>query len=306
MKTETKVVYKAFGLTIISDIPFPELPRVNEDVEHVDIVVKMDTFLKSGFHAKPFEFVADDFRLTVQIPDVGVFRIQKGKEIVISPFAGADEDLIRLYLLGSCFGALLLQRGCYPLHGSAVAVNGKAYAFVGNSGAGKSTLASAFMEKGYQLLSDDVIAVSLTQENKTALVTPSYPQQKLWQQSLDAFGVSNSPFRSIYGRENKFCIPVAHKYCSSPLPLAGVFELVKTDAECITIQPVLRLERLHKLFMHTYRQYLIPKMNLSEWHFASSAALATVLPFYQITRSTKGFTAHQLVEMILNTIQKED
>ena len=61
------------------------------------------------------------------------------------------------------YGALLMQRKILPLHGSAVAIDGKAYAIVGDSGAGKSTLASAFLNKGYQLLSDDVIAVSLSQ-----------------------------------------------------------------------------------------------------------------------------------------------
>ena len=61
-------------------------------------------------------------------------------------------------------GAILMQRKILPLHGSAIAIDGKAYAIVGDSGAGKSTLASAFLNKGYQLLSDDVIAVSLSKK----------------------------------------------------------------------------------------------------------------------------------------------
>ena len=67
-------------------------------------------------------------------------------------------------------GAILMQRKVFPLHGSAIAINGKAYAFVGDSGAGKSTLASAFLNKGYQLLSDDVIAVSLSQDENIHLL----------------------------------------------------------------------------------------------------------------------------------------
>ena len=50
--------------------------------------------------------------------------------------------------LGTCMGALLMQRKIFPFHGSAIAINGKAYAIVGDSGAGKSTLASAFLKKG--------------------------------------------------------------------------------------------------------------------------------------------------------------
>ena len=77
-------------------------------------------------------------------------------------------------------GALLMQRKILPLHGSAIAIDGKAYALIGDSGAGKSTLASAFLNKGYQLLSDDVIAVSLLNKKYCQLFIPSYPQQKLW------------------------------------------------------------------------------------------------------------------------------
>ena len=42
------------------------------------------------------------------------------------------------------------EKDILPLHGSAVAINGKAYAFMGNSGAGKSTLASALINQGYE------------------------------------------------------------------------------------------------------------------------------------------------------------
>ena len=37
-----------------------------------------------------------------------------------------DEDIIRLYILGTCMGAILMQRKILPLHGSAIAINGKA------------------------------------------------------------------------------------------------------------------------------------------------------------------------------------
>ena len=63
------------------------------------------------------------------------------------------------------YGCNINAKKNFPLHGSAIAIDGKAYAIVGDSGAGKSTLASAFLNQGYQLLSDDVIAVSLSKKN---------------------------------------------------------------------------------------------------------------------------------------------
>ena len=38
------------------------------------------------------------------------------------------EDKIRLLFLGTCMGALLIQRKILPLHGSAIEIDGKAYA----------------------------------------------------------------------------------------------------------------------------------------------------------------------------------
>jgi serine kinase of HPr protein (carbohydrate metabolism regulator) len=99
-------------------------------------------------------------------------------------------------------GALLLQRRVLPLHGSAVAVNGKAIAFVGESGAGKSTLASAFLGRDYPLLSDDVIPVRFSIDGDPH-VAPAYPQQKLWQESLNGLGMDSAHFKpSFKGKRN--------------------------------------------------------------------------------------------------------
>src|SRR5690625_2580817 len=146
-----------------------------------------------------------------QIEAVAIYLVKNGNEIFVSPFADAEVDQIRLYILGTCMGAILLQRRILPLHGSAVAIDGKAYAVVGNSGAGKSTLASAFLNRGYQLLSDDVIPVTLSDEG-IPIVTPAYPQQKLWLKSLERFGMSSDHLRPIIGRETKFAVPVSTQF----------------------------------------------------------------------------------------------
>ena len=99
---------------------------------------------------KQDEFVINKGLVMFQVPDIAIFAIQDGNKIFVSPMKEYEEDMIRLWILGTCMGAILMQRKVYPLHGSAVIINGKAYAFVGDSGAGKSTLASAFIQQGYQ------------------------------------------------------------------------------------------------------------------------------------------------------------
>ena len=115
-----------------------------------------------------------------------------------------------------------------PLHGSAIEIDGKAYAIIGESGAGKSTLASALLNRGYKLISDDVIPISFSKDN-IPYVTPSYPQQKLWESSLQEFGMCIRNYRPIIERENKFVVPVQSQFSIKPFPLAGIFELDKTE-----------------------------------------------------------------------------
>ncbi|WP_062109505.1 aldolase [Bacillus niameyensis] len=304
--TLKKIVYKAFGLHVQSDVPLPELPQIMGLGEDVDIVIQTKdlTDLWNDCAGSSPYFAMKGNMILFHIPGVAIYCIEDGMKIFVSPMKNAHADQIRLYILGSCMGGLLLQRRVLPLHGSAIAINGKAYAIVGESGAGKSTLAAAFLQKGYPLLSDDVIPITLSEET-FPIVTPAYPQQKLWQESLDAFGIESKGYRPIIQRETKFAIPVSAQFSTSTFPLAGVFELVKTEGDQPSIEPILHLQRLHTLFQHTYRNFLLNHLKLREWHFQITAAIANQTQLYRIQRPIDRFTAHDLTAMILETLNKE-
>lgn len=305
--TVKKVVYKAFGLKIWSDMVLPELVKSSEQEDNIDMVIEVADLSKrwSELATPPKKTVVTGNLFMFQLPNIATFAVQDGKRIIVSPMQGSDESQIRLYILGTCMGALLMQRKVLPLHGSAVAINGKAYAFIGESGAGKSTLASAFLRLGYPLISDDVIAISLSSD-RTPLVMPSYPQQKLWQESLKEFDMETKHYRPIYQRETKYSVPVPSHFSAESLPLAGVYELVKTEKENIEIQRIEKLERLNTLFRHTYRNFLIPRLGLMEWHFNTSARIVNHFELYQLSRPASRFTASHLASLILKTIQKEE
>lgn len=307
--TEKKLGYKIFGLNLSSEIVLAELPVWSEQnsIYPADLEIKVDDL--SSFQAelsnKPYQLVIKENLVLFHIQDAGTFSIQDGKRITVSPIFNADEDLIRLYILGSCMGVILMQRRIYPLHGSAVVINNKAYAIIGNSGAGKSTLASAFISKGYKLLSDDVIAISLSSDG-IPIVTPSYPQQKLWQQSLDGFGMKANQYRAIYGRETKYNIPINSDYYAEPLPLAGVFELNKTDNEYMGLERIQGLHRLHTMFRHTYRHFLIAQLGLLQWHFDTSVGISNQINMFRIWRPNQGFTVYELADLIVKTLNQEE
>ena len=302
---QAKKLYKGFGFNIYSEINLPELVSIENLIDLPDIIIEIGDLkgLWSELGDHPYGFVVKENFVMFQLPNVAIFSIQDGIRIQVSPLSKANEDQIRLYVLGTCMGALLMQRRVLPLHGSAIAIDGKAYAIVGESGAGKSTLASTFLEKGYKLLSDDVIAVTIAGDG-IPYVTSSYPQQKLWQESLEQFGVETRHFRPIYQRETKYAVPVTSKFFSGKLPLAGIFELVKVNGGKIQLSKVQNLHRLNTILRHTYRNGFITDLGLTEWHFNYSIKMINSIEVFRLERSnTSEFTAFDLSKKILNHIK---
>lgn len=299
--------YEAFAMNITSEFLLPELKQIYLEKSEPDLVIKkedLSNLWSEVVQTDTFYYVKENLCM-VRIADVAIFKIENGKEVSVSPMEDSNDDQVRLYILGTCLGVALMQRRVLPLHGSCIAVDGKAYAFVGDSGAGKSTLASAFIERGFQLLTDDVIAVSLS-KNNAPIVTPSYPQQKLWQESLDLFGRDSNQYKPVYDRVTKFAVPVNDQFIEKSMPLAGVFELTKTDQNDIEIIPIQQLERFPVLFYNTYRNFMINRSGLMEWHFDFSASLVNNLDFHRIIRPNSRFTANELVDSILNVINKDE
>ena len=305
VNTKTKMTYKAFGFNVSSDIALPELQVLEEGVHAIDISIEKGDITQlwaDSVKLNSYTSISEN-QVLFYIPETAIYAIRGGKEIIYTPLEGSCDDANRLYLLGSCMGGLLMQRGMLPLHGSAIEIDGKAYAIVGDSGAGKSTLASAFLREGFRLISDDVIPVTICEG--VPMVTPAYPQQKLWLESLNHFGMESEGLRPIIDRETKFAIPVQSQFVSKSLPLAGVFELVKTENDHLEFLPVSNLQRLHTLYYHTYRNFLIGPMGLMEWHFNITAGFANKIKLFQIKRPVAHFTAPEIASLILSEVHNE-
>jgi hypothetical protein len=81
------------------------------------------------------------------------------------------------YLVGPILAFVLRLRGVTCLHASAVAIAGRAVAFVGPQGAGKSTTAAVLARGGCPLITDDLLAV--TDPGDTLFAQPGFPRLQL-------------------------------------------------------------------------------------------------------------------------------
>lgn len=329
--------YTAFGLRIGSELKLPELVQSAPGAIE-DVVIRQADLTASSDQLKQTNFVMQGERFMFQIPGTAIYAVREGRYIEVCIHPGADMDTVRLFVLGTCMGVLLMQRRILPIHGSAVVIRDKAYAFVGESGTGKSTLAAAFRQAGYQMVSDDVIAVKATASEP--IVYPAYPQQKLGLDSLlqlealqghkrvrsqkHRFVLTHGnpampqygDLRKIAGELNKYAVPTGDEFYNEPLPLGGVFELVteasnrkflcEGELTAVMEQPLNVLECLHTLLLHTYRRGTIPRMGLGEWYFGTAVRMARRVEGWRLLRSSSDFTASEMVQRILDILHKEE
>ncbi|MCM3127344.1 aldolase [Paenibacillus provencensis] len=296
--------YLAFGLTIQSELPLPELtPSVVSGEENIDVTIQFGDLSSVCIDWRLAEqnFQSRNDQFLFQIPEVGAFHVVQGRAVTVMPHKDSDLSRVRLYLLGTCMGVLLLQRNILPLHGSAVAVKGYAFAFVGESGAGKSTLSAAFVNRGYRLISDDVIAVCTDQS--ILKVSPAYPQQKLNALSLDLLTM-NSDGLSVIKDEWKYAVPRKKDFSQVKLPLAGVYELIASEQPDVQLHPVSSLEGIQLLQAHTYRLPLVKRIQSMQWHFNKVTEIASQVELCRLHRPKNSITIEQLVNTVLQTIER--
>ena len=242
-QTHTQIYhYRAFGLRIASDLPFLELSHAADDGTPPDVsLMKTDKLIKQENSPQSFY---------LSVPTVADFWVQRGASISYHPHPSVSQDSLRLFILGSCMGALLQQRGGIILHGNAVSTDGKhCKIFVGESGAGKSTLASWYYLQGAKILADDVCLITISEDGQ-AYVMPSYPQLKLWQKSADLLGVDTAPLRQLQENYPKFAVPTDEQFMPTPLPFTEINEIVPTVEHSVKLQG---LEKVKSLIQHSYR-----------------------------------------------------
>jgi hypothetical protein len=83
------------------------------------------------------------------------------RHVVVHPVTGTPADRVAVFAGGALPAFVLVMRGEVVLHASAVEIDGRALAFVGQSGMGKSTLATLLCDAGGLLVTDDVLRVDL-------------------------------------------------------------------------------------------------------------------------------------------------
>lgn len=255
--------YLYAGLQIESSLPLPEWRVFEQEIplRPVDVTIRRTTSAEVAWEETPF-VCADEYRF--RIPDVAMYRVLHGNEIHISPASQASLREIRLYLLGTAWGALCYQRDLLVLHASAIQVSEEAVAFCAAPGHGKSTIAAWLTEAGYPLVSDDLVRCDLPAIGQPILY-PTAARLKLWQDALNALAWENAPLERDHFRHEKFHMQLIGDQPRKPVPLRALYLLEWGDFSLTRLTGQTALRRL--IAAATYRGVLSVPPNIPKRRF---------------------------------------
>lgn len=284
--------YRAFGLSIQSEIEFLELQYCTYPEKEPDVrIVKgraPDGIEDPAVTGVLFQADAENFLFRIR--DVAAYHVENGSRITVDACEGAEEGLVRAFLLGAVMGALLYQRGYFLLHGSAVDTDHGAVLFCGRSGTGKSTLAAVFEREGYPILTDDLSAIKHDDQGDLVLY-PGYPQLKLWQETLDLMNLSKDDvdgIRQINKARLKFAVPKPDRYRDEPRPVSHIFILGIHNKQEFVKKQVTGMDKVRRMRKQLHSARFVRAGINRDNHFRLMSEAANTVRLFTIIRPQKG------------------
>jgi hypothetical protein len=205
------------------------------------------------------------------------------------------------------------------LHGSALAMDGRAIAFLGQKGAGKSTLSAALVKAGWPMLADDHVALwprpgqSSGQGVTQVWVEPGAPRLRLWPTSLPIVDLQAEELPRLYSFQEKRLVAQvseagqAAEFQAVALPLGAVYLLEARDPTCTQVS-VTRLNPKEALFALLQKRF--SAVNVSPEHAAAELSvlsqIAQEIPVLRLHRPDGLESLPHVIECIRRDLTSYD
>lgn len=170
------------------------------------------------------------------------FHYRKGHGITVERGAVFDPSEEALWLNGSVYSAIASINGLVPIHASAVAFDGRVFAFTAPAGGGKSTLAAALANHGLPLFCDDTLVLDLS-DPRQIICLPGHKRLKLRPDAIELTGATAE--EKVSDTVDKFYARPAAGDVTIELPLAELIFL--EEGPVFEITPITGAERMKRL-----------------------------------------------------------
>lgn len=293
--------YEAYDCRIDSELEFPELIEAGsaENSSLPDIRISTgvvpDALVDPTGKGVLYQASANQFLLNMD--GVARYLVQNGDEIIVEPAPESLAGDVRVFLLGSCIGALLHQRGMLVLHAGAVYTDMGAVLFTGPSGIGKSTLLGELLRRGYRMMVDDVCAV-VVDPTGSPLVLPGYPRTRLWTDSAHKLEQDITELERTRPGMEKYERQIPAQYWDQPAPLHRIYLLTTSNRDELKLETVPRIRTFTAVLHNTYRQQFLDGLEMRATHFGLVSAVAKTSGVTRVVRPSHPFRLAELADLI--------
>jgi len=273
-----KYTYLVGGITIASDIYFPEM---------IKSVGKPDVELQYGDvpdhlanNEVDFPFIeSNENQYLLKLPNIGRYLVENGNSITIQPEKNTIAADVNNYILTAAFGALSYQRGFLPMHGGVFILNGKAVMITGLSGHGKSTLLAALYKRGYPVITDDISNIAIV--NGKAIVYPGFPRIMVWKDTIDYLTIDPVSVYKLRSDLEKYFFKIDEANFENCVELSAVYVLTSEPRE--TENPALKglnkIEVLKENLFHPWMANVFDKQHNNARQIMAVASVVKVQKF---------------------------
>jgi hypothetical protein len=284
--------YKAFGLTFKSEFEIPEL-LPSEGFPDIELVLgttpkHLDEITKQGVK---YQATKNEFLL--EVDHIARYYVKDGNKVLVELLKNEADKEVRLFLLGSAFGALFLQRGLLPIHGSSIKFGNSATIFTGLSGVGKSSIAAHFVNQGFHALADDISVV-----NHNLEVVPGFPSLKIWNDVLKKLEIRNNSLMEIRPNIKKFQLPIHDQYSTEALPLKNLVILNTKNSPGFEIEELTGIKKFNAIKNNTYRYRFVKGLEQQLDHFQILSKLLPKIKVYKVARPQAPLSLIELGEFL--------
>ena len=289
--------YRAYGLTIQSELSLLELPVTDTVRGSADIVVRtgdVESLLDSADDAVELN--------TVRFDSMGTFAVVDGQEIVCDLHSAElrHHQYVRRVIYNKALPVALLQRGAVVMHASAVVVDGRAAIFLGSRSTGKSTTAAAFHLDGYPVLADDIVGIRLDDGSPTVL--PSVPQLRLESEEVAALDIdetTTSPRPEAPEKRYLNLTPVADS-----VPMGCFYVLV--EGESVAVESIAGTEQFFQVVKRTFHDGFLSETDMTPTGFQQCAAVIDASPIRYLRRPKRYDALPSLVDEVVRDLTAEE
>jgi len=205
------------------------------------------------------------------------FHIDRsGARVASRPLAGSGLSVLQNFLFAQTLSFALVSQDIEPLHATAVRIDDFAIGFLGDCGFGKSTLLASFVADGFQVLTDDLLVVDLSEDR--AIARSGSGRIKLMPDSASVFLGEASRGVPLHPSTTKRSFPLdeCHRHTGG-LPLECLFVLPppeeRTAAASIELLALSRAALMQELLKNSFIVEMLDRRRIAgQFSFAAQLA----------------------------------